>query len=171
MMSRGLPRLTGYENHAVEAAGRRASGCVQIGVSIKPKQIYVLVVAARTGEQGDDLRAIAAKDENESARFQAKFGAGLQLVERGDDFRDVAGALVFVVIGKEARRAITEVGDFVADGLQTLDDAGGANGGGCFFASRKESGCAGGCSDDGNFVRLTNDLNRQGTLLVLRRIA
>ena len=95
-------------------------------------------------------------------------GAGAQVRSAR---RDVAGALVFFVAGKEAGRAIAEVGDFVADGLQAFDDAGGAEGGGSFFASRKKSGGAGRCSDDGNFVRLTNDLNRQGTLLVLRIIA
>ena len=131
----------------------------------------MLVVAAGSGEQRDDLRAITAQNQHQRAGLETKFRAGLQVVERSDDFRDVAGALVFVVVGKEARRAIAEVGDFVADGLQALNDAGGANGGGCFFASGEKSGGAGGCSDNGNFVRLTNDLNRQGTLLVLRIIA
>jgi len=131
----------------------------------------VLVVPAGSGEQGDDLRAIAAEDEHQRAGFEADFRAGLEVVERGDDFRDVAGSLVFFVIGKKAGRTIAEVGDFVADGLQPFDDAGGAKCGGSFFASGEKSGGAGRCSDDGNFVRLTNDLNRQGTLLVLRRIA
>jgi len=80
---------------------------------------------------------------------------------------------VFFVVGKQVGGAIAEVGDFVADGLQAFDDAGGAEGGGGFFAAGKKSGGAGRCSDDGKLVRLTNDLNRQGTLLVLvlRRIA
>src|SRR5882724_8804218 len=133
----------------------------------------MLVVAAGSAEQRDDLRAIAAKNQHQRPGLKTKFRAGLQVVEGSNDFRDVAGAFVFVVIGKEARRAIAEVGDFVADGLQALNDAGGANGGGRFFASGEKSGGAGGRPDNGNLVRLTNDLNRQGTLLVrvLRIIA
>src|ERR1700721_1943226 len=131
----------------------------------------MLVVAASAGEQSNDLRAITAQHEHQGAGLEADFGVGLEFVERGDDFRDVPGALVFFVIRKKAGGAIAEVGDFVVDRLRAFDDAGGAEGGGSFFASGKKSGGARGGSDDGNFVRGTNDLDRQGTLLVLRGIA
>src|SRR5258708_8528625 len=84
--------------------------------------MHVLVVSAGGSKHGDDLRAIAAEDEHECTGLEADFRAGLEVVERSDDFRDVAGALVFFVIGKKAGRAIAEVGYFLAAGLQAFDD-------------------------------------------------
>src|SRR5208283_3065638 len=77
----------------------------------------------------------------------------------------VAGTLVIVVISEETRRAFAEVGDFIADGLELFDEARGANCGGRFFGAGSEAGCAGGRANQGNLAGLTDDFDRQGTLL------
>ena len=69
------------DDHAVDAARRRGSGRVQIGVAIEPQQIDVLVVAARAGKQADRLRAISAEHQNESAALHRDFGVNFQIVE------------------------------------------------------------------------------------------
>src|ERR1700687_5288578 len=55
------------DDHSVNAAGRRGGGGVQIGVAIHPEKIDMPVVAARAGEEADDLRAIPAENEDERA--------------------------------------------------------------------------------------------------------
>src|SRR5262245_33003502 len=73
---------------------------------------------------------------------------------------------MLVVIGEQARRAIAVVNDLVAGTLQALDQAGGAECGRSFFCSRKQGGSAGRCADQGNLLRLTDDFDRQDSLLV-----
>ena len=53
-------------------------------------------------------RDVILVDKHERAGFETNFRVRLEVVERGDDFRDVAGALVFFVISKQARRAIAD---------------------------------------------------------------
>jgi hypothetical protein len=59
------------------------------------------------------------------------------------------------------------VNDFVAGGLEPLDDTGGAQSPGRFFASEGKGGGAGRRAYQGNLLRLTDDFDRQGRLLVL----
>ena len=72
------------------------------------------------------------------------------------------------VIRKVARRAIAEIDDFVANGLQPFDESGCAQGRGRLFAPWAETCGAGRRADEGNLVRLTDDFDRQSALLVKR---
>src|SRR5208337_3465471 len=153
------------QGHAIETARGRGGGRVEISVAVEPEEVEMLIVAARTGEQRDGLDTVASEDKNQAAGLGGRLGARLQIVESGDDFRDVAGTLVIVVIGEETRRAIAEVCDFIADGLESFDEAGSAKCGRRLFGAGSEAGRAGGRANQGNFTGLTDDFDRQGTLL------
>jgi len=107
----------------------------------------MLIVAARTGKQRDGLDAVATENKNQATGLGGQFGARLEVVESGNDFGDVAGTFVIVVIGEETRRAIAEVGNFIADGLESFDEASSAKCGGRLFGAGSEAGCAGGRAD------------------------
>jgi hypothetical protein len=75
---------------------------------------------------------------------------------------------VFFIVGKQAQRTIAQIGDFVADGLEAFDEAGGAEYRGRLFTTGREGGGAGGGTDEGKLVRLTDDFDRQWALLALQ---
>src|ERR1700730_89116 len=66
------------------------------------------------------------------------------------------------IIGKEARSAIAVVDHLVADALQPLDEARSAVGGWCLLATWSKGGGAGRRANQGDFLRLTDDFDRQG---------
>src|SRR5882724_3233373 len=135
------------DDHAVNAAGWRGSRSVQIGVAIEAQEIDVVVVAAGAGEQGDGLGAVSDEDQDQGPTLDRSFGAKLEVVEAGDDFAEIAGAAMLFIVGEKARRAIALVDDFVAQSLQPLDKSRGAQSGGSFLASGKESGGARKCAN------------------------
>ena len=128
----------------------------------------MFVVAACAGEDGDSLDAITAENENQAAGFSGEFGARLEVVERSDDFGDVARPFVFFIVSEKARGAIAKVGDLVTNGLEFFDEPCGAKSSRGFFSAGRESGSAGGRADESNLVRLTDDFDRLGTLLLNR---
>jgi hypothetical protein len=52
--------------------------------------------------------------------------------------------------------------------LEAFDEAGGAQCSGRFFTTGREGGGAGGGTDEGKLVRLTDDFDRQWALLALQ---
>src|SRR5262249_28347898 len=71
--------------------------------------------------------------------------------------------------GKQAWCAVAHVRHFVADRLQAFHQSGRTQRRGRLFTAREECGGARWRADDGNLVRLTDDFDRQGSLLVLRK--
>ena len=67
------------------------------------------MVAARSREQANHLCAISPKDQYQSAALHRQFRARLQVVEAGDDFGEIAGAAVFVIVGEDARGAVAMI--------------------------------------------------------------
>jgi len=55
------------DDHAVDTAGGRGSGRVQIGIAIDPHKTQVVMVTAGGGQEANHLRAIAAKDQHQGA--------------------------------------------------------------------------------------------------------
>src|SRR5450432_598115 len=55
------------QRHSVQPSRRRAGRGIQIRITIKPQQTHLPVITARAGQQTDDLRAIAAQNQHESA--------------------------------------------------------------------------------------------------------
>src|SRR5262249_21079992 len=153
------------DHHAINAAGRCCCGSIEVGVAVHPEEMELFIVTARGSEKSDGLRAIAAKNENERTTFYGDFGSCFQIAEAGDDFGNVAGAAMFVVVGKKARSTIAVVNDFETGGLEAFNKAGGAQSDGRFFAAGKKCGCARGRSNQGNLLLLTGDFDRQESLL------
>ena len=130
----------------------------------------MLVVAARTGEQRNTLNTISTENKDERTRLDGQLGARLQVVQGGNDFRDVACALVLFVVGEQPGGTITEVGDVIADGSESFDEAGAKDSRG-FLSAGGETCGAGRCANKGKLVRLTDDSDRQSALLVLQQNA
>src|SRR5580765_8686334 len=72
---------------------------------------------------------------------------------------------MFFIIGKHARRAIAEIVDFKTSLSEFFHQASRPQGRGPFFGARQKSGGAGTCAYQGNLLRLTDNLDRQGSLL------
>src|SRR6266849_5179155 len=102
----------------------------------------MFVVAANTGQESNHLRAIATKYEHQGAAFDRDFRAGLQIVEAGNDFRQVAGALVFLVVREETGRTIAVIRHLITDGLELFGDSRRAQSRGSLLAARGKSGGA-----------------------------
>src|SRR6266446_9637315 len=122
----------------------------------------MFVVAANAGQESNHLRAIAAQDEHQGAAFDRDLRTGLQIVEAGNNFRQVAGALVFLVVREETGRTITVIRHLVTDGLEFFGDSRGAQSCGSLLAARGTSGGARRRANQGNLLRLTDDFDRQG---------
>ena len=155
------------DHHAVNASGGRRSGSVQVGIAVDPQKIQVVVVAASGGQQADGLRAIAAEDQHQGAAFHRQFRAQLQVVEAGDDLGEIAGPAMLFVVGKKARRTIAVIDDLVTRGLEPINNPGGTQSRGGFLAAERKGCGARRRADQGNLLRLTDDLNRQVRLPVL----
>jgi len=125
----------------------------------------LFVITPRGSKKADGLRAIAAENENECAAFYGDLGTRFQIAEACNDFGNVAGAAMIVVISKKASSAIAVVNDFEARGLEAFNEAGGAQSGGRFFAAGKKCGCARGRANQGNLLLLTGYFDRQESLL------
>ena len=95
-------------DHPVDAAGWRRGWCVQIGIAVEPQQVDVLVIAAGAGQQADRLRAIATQHQDQSAAFNGHLGVNFQIVEAGDDRREIAGAAMFFIVGEKAASCQTK---------------------------------------------------------------
>ena len=159
-LRRAEPDDAGHD-HAIDAAGRSGSGGIEIGVAVHPEQIEMLVVAARTGEQSNDLRAIAAEDQNQRAALHGGFRVHLQVVQAGDDRGQIAGATMLFIVGKQARRTVAQIRNFIADIFQFFDQARGAQSLRRFFGPRQKGSRAGTGADEGNLLRLTDNFDRQ----------
>src|SRR5258706_15867535 len=122
----------------------------------------MFVVAANTGQESNHLRAIAATYKHEAAAFHGDLRAGLQIVEAGNVFRQVAGALVFLVVREETGRTIPVIRHLITDGLELFGNSRGAQSCGSLLAARGKSGGARRRANQGNFLRLTDDFDRQG---------
>src|SRR5262249_41118856 len=153
------------DDHTINATGRCCCGSIGVGVGIHPQKVELLVITARRSEKADALRAIAAENENERTAFYGDFGSRFQIAEASNDFGNVSGAAMFVVVGKKARSAIAVVNDFETGGLEAFNEAGCAQSGGRFFAAGKKCGCARGRANQGNLLLLTGDFDRQESLL------
>src|SRR5579862_7937562 len=68
---------------------------------------------------------------------------------------------MFIIIGKQALRAIAVVVNFEAGGFEAVHQSCGAKCGRSFLASGLESGGAGRRTDQRNLLRLTDDFDRQ----------
>jgi hypothetical protein len=68
---------------------------------------------------------------------------------------------MFVIVGEEALRTVAVVVNFEASFFEAVNQACGAEGGRGFLAARLKSGGAGRRTDQGNFLRLTDDFDRQ----------
>ena len=88
------------KHHTVDSAGRRRCGSIQVGVAIEPQQIDVLVVAASGSQQSDDLHAISAENKDERAALHRAFRASLEIIQSGDNFGQITGPAMFIVVGK-----------------------------------------------------------------------
>jgi len=55
---------------------------------------------ARRTRSADDLDTVASEDKNQAAGLAGQLARGLRSLRAGDDFRDIAGTLVIVVIGE-----------------------------------------------------------------------
>src|SRR5207302_10176045 len=71
------------------------------------------------------FRSIAPQDQRQRPRLDSVLDARLQLVQRRQDSREIARAGMLVIRLVKLRRAIAQIRDFVAHGLQTLDQPGG----------------------------------------------
>ena len=149
-------------HHSIYAAGRSACRSIQIGVAIKPQQVHMLVVAPRTGQQTNHLRAIAAYHQHQRAGFDREFRAGLQVIQTRDNLRQIARAPMFLIVGEKARGAITIIRHLVPGALQPFDETRGAQRGRSLFGPWRKSRRARGCANQGNLLRLTDDFDRQG---------
>jgi hypothetical protein len=65
------------------------------------------------------LRAIAAEHQHEGAALHGEFGANLQVIEARDDFFQIAGPSMFVIVSKEPWRAVTVI-DYLIAGTFSL---------------------------------------------------
>ena len=68
---------------------------------------------------------------------------------------------MFVIVGEEALRTVAVVVNFEASFFEAVNQSCGPECGGSFLASRLKSGGAGWRTDQGNFLRLTDDFDRQ----------
>lgn len=152
------------DDHAIDAAGGCGGGSIEVGVAIKPEEIEMPVVAASGSEEANDLRAITTENEDKSAALDRYLGASAKVIEAGDDFGEVAGAAMFLIIGKKAGSAVAMVDDFKTGILQALDKPGCAQGRGSLFAAGEEGGGTGWGANQGNLLRLTDDADRQNAL-------
>jgi hypothetical protein len=69
---------------------------------------------------------------------------------------------MFFVIGEEARCAVPVVDDLVASRLKAFRQPGGTQSGGSLFTAEGKRGSAGRRANQGNFLRLTDNFDRQG---------
>jgi hypothetical protein len=122
----------------------------------------MFVVAPRAAEQSDHLRAVAAQNKDQCAALDCEFRARLEIVQARDNFGEIAGAAVFVVIREKARSAVAIVHDFKARGLQFFGEPGRAQRRGGLLAPGGKSRRARGRANQGNLLRLTDDFDRQG---------
>src|SRR6516162_6829768 len=90
-----------------------------------------------------------------------------EVVEAGDDFREIAGPAMLFVVGKKARRTIAVIDDLVTRGLEPINKPGGTQSRGGFLAAERKGCGARRRTDQGNLLRLTDDLDRQVRLPVL----
>src|SRR5256886_376724 len=160
-LRRALTDNVGHD-HSVDAARGSARGSIEIGVAIEPQKIQVFVIAPRAGEQANNLGAVAAEDQQNRAALHGKLGTQFQIIETSDDLGQIAGAPVFLVIREEACSAVAVINNFVACGLEFFDDSSSAQCSGSFFRPWRKTGGAKGRANQGNFLRLTDDLDRQG---------
>ena len=68
---------------------------------------------------------------------------------------------MFVIVGEEALRTVSVVLNFETDFFEAVNQACGAKCGRGFLTSRLKGGGAGWRTDQGNFLRLTDDFDRQ----------
>ena len=120
-----------------------------------------MVVPADAGDSGERDDAIAAQDQRQRPRLDSVLDARLQLVQRRQDGREIARAGMLVIRLVKLRRAIAQIRNFVAHGLQTLDQPGGAQRRRGPLVSGPKRRSAGRSADQGNLLRLTDDLDRQ----------
>ena len=85
------------------------AGRIQIGITIEPDQIEVFVVASRTGQQTDRLRAISGEHQNQRAALHRGFSVNFQIVEPGNDRGKISRAAMFIVVRKQTLRAIAVI--------------------------------------------------------------
>src|SRR5271154_4522960 len=110
----------------------------------------MLVVTARPCQQSDNFRAITAQNQDQGTRLESRLRVRFKFVQQRDDFREVAGPLVFFIVGKMPWLAIAKVVYLIPDGLQPFHDAGFTEGGGRLLASREKCSSTGGRANQGN---------------------
>ncbi len=133
-------------HHAIEAAGRRRSGCIQIGVAVHVKQAYVAEIAARACHYRQRDGAIASQNHRQRSHLDGLFYAGLERLQRGNHTGKVSGSRAFRIGLGNLYRIVAEVGNLITDGLKPSRKARGAESGRCGFVARRQGRRTGGCA-------------------------
>ena len=130
----------------------------------------MLVVPANSGKQSDDLRTVAAKHQDQGAALDGNFGVEFEVVQAGNNRRQIAGTAMFFVVGEHPGRAIAIIRDFKPCVPQFLDETRGAKCGGSLLSTSQKCRSAGTRANQGNLLRLTDDFDRQSGLLKFLKI-
>jgi hypothetical protein len=152
-------------HHAIHAPGWSCRRHVHIRVAIQINQADPAEISPRGRDSGESDAAIPADNQRKCTAFHGNLNARPQIIQGRNKRGNISRAGMFLIRLGNLRDTIAMVGNLKPGGLQPLNNARGAQRSGRALVPGGESRSARRRPNQGNLLRLTDNLYGQRSLL------